>query len=230
VILAGHSVLYYTLEMAADIVMNRIDAMATGVPFVDLIRHASTVEERWGILSRHFKMGEIYLHDLPPRYLTPNMIRRHLRQYHDKGITPSVVVVDYADIMASDKAIEERRLEHGDVYEQLRGVAKEFGVGMLTASQANRDSLRRKTVDLDSLAEDFSKAMTADYVIGLSQIKSEEVITEDGRGTGIMRAFIAKNRNGRKGVEAEFMTDFTKMRVSMRDMDSFDRDHFGKII
>ena len=117
-----------------------------------------------------------------------------------------------------------------DVYEQLRGIGKEHGLDVLTASQANRDSLRKKQVDIDSMAEDFSKAMTADYVIGLSQIKSEEVYTEHGRGTGIMRAFLAKNRNGVKGVEVEFLTDFTKMRVDMRAMDKFDTIHFGKLI
>ena len=57
------------------------------------------------------------------------------------------------------------------------------------------DSLRKREVDIDSLAEDFSKAMTADYVIGLSQTKEETTMTEKGRGTGKMRAFIAKNRN-----------------------------------
>ena len=227
-ILKRCDVLYYTLEMAADIVTSRIDSMVTGIPFVDLIRHARAVEERWEIIRSSYKLGEIYLHDLPPRYLTPNMIRRHLHWYHDQGIYPKLLTVDYADIMASDRAIEERRLEHGDVYEQLRGIAKEFNIAVITASQANRDSLRKKDIDIDSLAEDFSKAMTADYVIGLSQTKSEEKHTEAGRGTGIMRAFLAKNRNGAKGIEAEFLTDFTRMRVSMHDMDRFDMEHFGR--
>ena len=112
-LLYGHNILYYTLEMAADIVMNRIDAMATGIPFVDLIRHAKTVADRWGILQKSFKLGEIFLHDLPPRYLTPNMIRRHLRSYEEQGIQISALVVDYADIMASDRKIDDRRLEYG---------------------------------------------------------------------------------------------------------------------
>ena len=231
-ILKGHNVLYYTLEMAADIVMARFDAMMTGVPFVDLTRHSEIVAERWNILRHGYKLGEIFLHDLPPRYLTPNMIRRHLHSYKERDIDISLLVVDYADIMASDKKIDERRLEHGDVYEQVRGIGKELLIAVATASQANRDSLRKKSVDIDSMAEDFSKAMTADYVMGLSQTKAEEVMTdpETGRGTGIQRAFFGKNRNGPKGVEAEFMTDFTKMRVSMLDMDRFDIEHFGKII
>ena len=229
-IMTGHNGLCYTLEVAGDIYLNRIDAAVTGIPFVDLIKYASVVEERWNIIKSHYKLGEIYLQDLPPRYLTPNMIRRHLTWYRNQGIEISFVIVDYADIMASDRKIDDRRLEHGDVYEQLRGVGKEFGVAMLTASQANRDSLRKKEVDIDSMAEDFSKAMTADYVIGLSQTKIEEASRDDGRGTGTLRLFIAKNRNGPKGIAVEYMTDFTKMRLDMHAMDKFDVEHFGKLI
>ncbi len=228
-VLQGNNVLYYTLEMASDIVMNRFDAMVTGIPFVDLIKHADLVAERWGIIQRSFKFGEIFLHDLPPRYLTPNMIRRHIRSYEEEGIRIDALVVDYADIMASDRRIDERRLEHGDVYEQLRAIGKECSVDVMTASQANRDSLRKKDIDIDSMAEDFSKAMTADYVIGLSQTKSEEAYCSDGC-TGIMRAFLAKNRNGPKNINVEFYTDFTRMRISKPMMDEFDRTHFGRLI
>ena len=228
--LHGLNTLYYTLEMAQDIVVRRIDSIVTGIPFVDHLKYASLVNSRWDTIQRKFKLGEIFLHDLPPRYLTPNMVRRHLSWYTSQGIPISKVAIDYGDIMASDKRIDDRRLEHGDVYEQIRAIGKEFDVDTLTASQANRDSLRKKSVDIDSMAEDFSKAMTADYVIGLSQTKSEETYTDEGRGTGLMRAFLAKNRNGIKGTEVEFLTDFTKMRVSMYDWDKFDMEHYGKLI
>jgi replicative DNA helicase len=230
-LLKGHDILYYTLEMSADLVMNRIDAMLTGVPFNRLMVQADLVAERWGIIQKTHKLGEIYLQDLPSRHLTPNMIRRHLAKYREKKINHSLLIVDYADIMASDKKIDERRLEHGDVYEQLRGIAKEQSIAVVTASQANRGSLSKRCVDLDSMAEDFSKAMTADYVIGLSQTKSEETDRkEDLRGTGTIRAFFGKNRNGPKGVEVSYMTDFVKSRFSIGDMDRFDLDHYGKIV
>lgn len=124
--------------------------------------------------------------------------------------------------------IDDRRLEYGDVYEQIRGIGKKFNIAMCTASQANRDSLRKRDVDIDSMAEDFSKAMTADYVIGLSQDKREaEEKAPDGRGTGKLRWFIAKNRNGKKGESIEMMTDFTRMRASVADWDRFDAEVYG---
>ena len=59
--------------------------------------------------------------------------------------------------------------------------------------------MNKKDVDMDAMAEDFSKAMTADYVIGLSQTKAEsEEVSMDGRGTGAMRLFLAKTETARK--------------------------------
>jgi len=225
--LDGENTLFYTLEVARSIVEARTDACLTGVPVVELYSGASTIEERWDLVEARKSLGEIDIVDLPPRTLTPNMIRRDLRRYATEGKIIHRVVVDYADIMASDRKIDERRLEHGDVYEQLRGVAKEFQVSMWTASQANRDSLRKADVDLDSLSEDFSKAMTADFVIGLSQTKTEEGERIDGRGTGAMRLFFGKNRNGKKAVTVRLMTDFTRMRMSMEDWDETDGWFYG---
>lgn len=226
--LDGENTLFYTLEVARSIVEARTDACLTGVPVVELYSGASTVDERWDLVESRKKLGEIDIVDLPPRTLTPNMIRRDLRRYASEGKEIHRVVVDYADIMASDRKIDERRLEHGDVYEQLRGVAKEFQISMWTASQANRDSLRKTDVDIDALSEDFSKAFTSDYLIGLSQTKIEEAErSDDGRGTGVIRYFFGKNRNGKKAVTVRLVTDFTRMRMSMEDWDEIDGRLYG---
>jgi len=222
----GENTLFYTLEVARSIVENRIDACLTGVPIVELFSNGDIVDARWDAVEKR-GLGEIDIIDLPPRTLTPNMIRRDLRRYKSEGKVIHRVVVDYADIMASDRKIDERRLEHGDVYEQIRGVAKEFQISMWTAAQANRDSLRKADVDIDSLSEDFSKAMTADFVIGLSQSKSEEAERPEGRGTGRMRMFFGKNRNGKKAIGVPVITDYTRMRISLEDWDVFDSRHYG---
>lgn len=226
--LSRKNVLYYTLEVAEVIVTKRMDACLTGIPWTELGKHHREVERRWGKIHGLPGLGDLVLYDLPPRFLTPNMIRQDLRQLASEGFATDVLVVDYADIMSSDKHIDERRLEHGDVYEQLRGIAKEFQVDTLTASQANRASLNKKDVDMDAMAEDFSKAMTADYVIGLSQTRAEsEEVSMDGRGTGAMRLFLAKNRNGKKGTSIPIMTDFVRMRMSSQDWDEFDVRFYG---
>ena len=227
--LAGKNVLFYTLEVSEDIVKRRVFSCLTGVPFVDLPDRTDQLNERWGMIEASYpKKGELTLLDLPPRWLTANKIKNHLKQYEMKGIHFDMVAVDYADIMASDKKNLERRLEHGDVYEQLRGIAKEFDVGVITASQANRASLRKREVDIDALSEDFSKAFVADYLVGISQDAREELEKlPDGRGTGRLRWFVGKNRNGKKGENVDMMTDFTRMRMSTEDWDHYDIETFG---
>ena len=228
-ILAGKNVLFYTLEVSKDIVLARMYSCLTGIPFVDLPHRTEQLRERWDMIKSSYpKIGEITILDLPPRWLTVNKIKNHLKQYEMKGINFDMVAVDYADIMASDKKNLERRIEHGDVYENLRGVAKEFDVAVITASQANRTALRKRDVDIDALSEDFSKSFTADYVVGLSQDAKEEAErTSEGRGTGKLRWFVGKNRNGVKGMNIPMMTDFSRMRISISNWDNFDLETFG---
>lgn len=228
-ILSGFNVLFYTLEVSSDIVLERIYSCLTGIPIVQLADRIEEFRERITIIKKAFpKMGEITLLDYPPRWLTANKIKSEIKNYAMKGVEFDMITVDYADIMASDSKITERRLEHGDVYERLRGVAKEFNVAVITASQANRTALRKREVDIDALSEDFSKSFTADFVLGLSQDATEEKERlPDGRGTGKMRWFIGKNRNGVKGKSVEMMTDYTRMRASIADWDAYDIEVFG---
>jgi replicative DNA helicase len=227
-VLRNHNVLYYTLEVDKDIVFQRNHACVTGIPIVDLPRNGILIKERWHSIQSAHRIGELYLHDLPAYSLTPDDIRRHLRWYRKKGVDIALVVVDYADIMRSDRNIDERRLEQGDIYLHLRAIAKEFKVAVWTASQGNREAMKKIDVDISSLAEDFSKAMTADYVIGLSQTKTESKDRlPDGGGTGTIRLFVSKNRNGMRGVDVPVLTDFVRARLSHWDWSEFDRRVYG---
>ena len=224
--LQGNDVLYYTLEVGKKIYELRYNSCITGIPMVKLRHEAPLFRERLTKLRKAWpKMGRFILRDLPARSLKPSGIRRDLQRYKDLGIVIKKTVVDYADIMSSDKkfSAEDKRKEYGDIYEELRGVAKEFQTSMDSASQGNRGSLNKREIDIDSLSEDFSKAFTADYVSGLCQTKDElKVRTSTGRGTGIIRYFLAKNRNEGKAVSIPVMTDFTCARMSMYDWAEFD--------
>ena len=226
--LKGHSGLYYTLEMANTIYRQRYLAMLTSVPFATIAANLSVVKERWEKVNSVHKLGEMIMIDLPARQLKPSDIRRDIEFYRNEGVDIKWLIVDYADIMSSDKSlkIENRRFEQGDIYEALRGLTKEFQVAGFTASQGSKASMTKYEVDMDVLAEDFSKAMTADYVIGMSQTKKEKADKPlhggTPRGTGKMRLFIAKNRTEENGSSVEIYTDFTKARLNYDDWERHD--------
>lgn len=231
-ILHGVNVLYYTLEVSEKVYETRFNACITGVPAAYHAKKPEEIVRRWGLLRKAYPdMGEFVLRDLPSRVLRPNSIRRDLTYYKETGIDIGMVVVDYADIMSSDKVLklEDKRLEVGDVYEQLRSIAKEFNIAMVTASQGNRASLNKAEIDIDSLAEDFSKAFTADYVVGICQTKKDALERTEWGGctSGLMNLYIAKNRNEKRGVRIPVWTDYICLRMSYEDWGKFDERIYG---
>jgi replicative DNA helicase len=106
---------------------------------------------------------------------------------------PSVIVIDYADIMKSTRSYDSLRHELKLVYEELRNLAMDLNIPIWTASQANRDSANAEVVGLENMSEAYGKAMVADVVVSLSRKASEKA-----HGTG--RLFVAKNRAGRDGL------------------------------
>ena len=72
-------------------------------------------------------------------------------------------------------------------------MAGEFDVPIWTASQANRSSLEEDVIDASKVAEDYSKVMTADFVISVSR-KVEDKIANTGR------FHVIKNRFGVDGI------------------------------
>jgi replicative DNA helicase len=200
-------VIFYTLELDRLIFDLRMDANLTGVPIDKLVEMRDHVEEV--IRDRKAKMkGRLFIHDLPPYSLTPSDIDRDIDNYRKHGVNPGLVVVDYADIMAPDRGRQERRHEFTDIYVGLRGVAKKQEVAIWSASQSNRASFKKAIIRLDDVAEDWGKAMTADYVFGLCQTEDEAKMKPQR-----MRFFFAKNRNGLKEIQVKTTVDFSRMKM-----------------
>lgn len=230
-IMMGHDVLFYTLELSGDIVGLRLNSILSSVPVNDMAMNGATVRERLNILHSKRKFGEMILHDLPANVLKPSHIRGHIRMYRDKGYNLKSFFVDYQGLMKSDKAISlaDRRIEYGDICVELRAIAKDEGLACFSAVQGNKGSLNKVEVDVDSVAEDYSQAMTADYVVGISQTKKEKsAVHPSGSGCGgHIRLFIGKNRNEQKGMNIPIWPDFTRMRLSMEDWWRFDNEVYG---
>jgi replicative DNA helicase len=150
--------------------------------------------------------GQLLVHDLST--LTPSMVERDLVSYKKKGIFPDLIVVDYADIMTPDTRSKERRHEFSSIYNGLRAIAKKENVAIWTASQSNRASFKKNTMKMDDIAEDWGKAMIADYIIGLSQSDIDRKAKPQK-----MRLALVKNRNGEKGIVVDTRVDFSRMRM-----------------
>ncbi len=184
----GKTVVHYTLELNAQYVGLRYDTIVSGQPTGNLQYYKEEVQQKISKLK-----GELIIKYYPTRTASVNTLTAHLQQCEMRGIKPDLVIVDYADIMKSTQHFNEKRHQLGHIYEELRGMAGEFDIPVWTASQANRSALEEDVIGAEKVSEDYSKVMTADFVMSMSR-KVEDKIANTGR------FHVIKNRFGVDGI------------------------------
>ena len=185
---AGYNVLHYTLELNEAYVGLRYDSVLTGIANQELKYNIEDVKNTVEKLP-----GNLIIKYYPTKGAGINTIRSHVEKYKILGKKPDLIILDYADLLKGNGGSKEYRLELGNIYEELRGVAGELEVPLWTASQANRSALNEDVIQADKIAESYSKIMIADFVMSLSR-----KIEDKANGTG--RIHIIKNRFGPDGI------------------------------
>ena len=142
-------------------------------------------------LRLHTRGGDVKIIVLPHYSATVNDIQAHLDNlsYYDNYL-PDVVVVDYADIVAS-KLKGEYRHTLDDIWKSLRRIAQERNILVVTASQAGRKALKAKHTSESDISEDIRKYNHVAKMFVLNQ-------TKDEYEKGIMRVKQIKERDGRR--------------------------------
>jgi replicative DNA helicase len=203
---AGKNVVHYTFELTETDVGLRYDSNLCDIPSNEVLDKKEEVIEKY----KGMDLGRLVIKEYPTGSATVNTIRTHIEKLSLKGFVPSLVVVDYADVMRSSRKMESLRHELKLVYEELRNLAMDLGVPIWTASQANRDASNSDVVGLENMSEAYGKAMVADVVLSLSRKPTEKAL-----GTG--RLFVAKNRAGRDGILFPINIDTAKSKFFILD-------------
>ena len=184
----GKTVVHYTLELNEAYVGLRYDTVFSGTPTANIKFYQDDVQKVIDGLD-----GKLIIKYYPTRSASVNTLAAHLKQMEIQEIKPDAVIVDYADILKPTTFYKEKRHATGETYENLRGMAGEFDIPIWTASQANRSSLEEDVIDATKVSEDYSKVMTADFVMSVSR-KVEDKIANTGR------FHVIKNRFGIDGI------------------------------
>ena len=156
------------------------------------------------------ELGKLIIKEYPTGTASILTIKNHLDKLLLRDFKPSLIVIDYADIMRSTRSFDSLRHELKLVYEELRNLAMELNIPVWTASQANRDSANSDIVGLENMSEAYGKAMVADLVVSLSRKATE-------KATGEGRLFVAKNRAGRDGLLFPINIDTARSRITVVD-------------
>ena len=188
VIKQGKTVVHYSLELNENYVGLRYDSIFSGVTTANIKYHKEEVEKKISKLP-----GKLLIKYFPTKAASVQTLGAHLKQIELSGVDIDMVIVDYADILMPTGNFKEKRHAIGNIYEDLRGLAGELEIPIWTASQANRSALEEDVIGADKVAEDYSKVMTADFVMSMSR-KVEDKIANTGR------FHVIKNRFGIDGV------------------------------
>ena len=203
---SGKNVLHYTFELTETAVGRRYDSNLTDIDINDLMASKKKVLDFY----EKQDLGRLIIKEYPTGAASVITIRNHIEKLSLKGFKPSLIVIDYADIMKSTKAYDSLRHELKLVYEELRNLAMEMNIPVWTASQANRDSANSDIVGLENMSEAYGKAMVADVVISISRKAME-------KATGHGRLYVAKNRAGRDGILFPMLINTAQSRITLLD-------------
>lgn len=202
----GKNVLHYTFELTEHAVGLRYDANLCDIPANEVQDRKEEVLKKYEAME----LGRLIIKEYPTGSATSITIRNHVEKLMLKGFVPSIIIIDYADIMRSTKSYDSLRHELKLIYEELRNLAMDLNIPIWTASQANRDSAKSDIVGLENMSEAYGKAMVADVVVSLSRKPTE-------KATGAGRLFVAKNRAGKDGIVFPLSIDTGKSTFAILD-------------
>jgi len=171
--LAGLNVVYLTLELAEELVSMRIDSMITDIPTREIFKQIDDIEMKVRVMGK--KSGQFQIKYMPSGKTT-NDIRSFMKEYEVKtGKRIDILLVDYLDLlMPISRKISAENLFIKDkfVSEELRNLAVEKNVILVTAAQLNRSAVEEISFDHSHISGGLSKIQTADNVFGIFTSRS----------------------------------------------------------
>lgn len=225
--LQGYNVVYYTLELAQELVGKRLLGMASGIAYRDLQSHIDEVlEKTTSKLSKLKKeKGMFRIVDLPQKSTINDLDSRVRELEIEMGKKFSIVIVDYADLMASrDRRIDPNRIDLTGkaIAEDLRGWAKERTkleqpTIILSASQVGKEAMSDMELNMNDMAGSAWKINTADLIF---TVRTSRTMREQGR----YEIKILKNRNG-GAVDDKLQICYDRNTLLMTDVLEQDNDN-----
>jgi archaellum biogenesis ATPase FlaH len=164
----GLSGVYITLELSEELTSLRTDAMLASMSTKDIRKDIDTTTLKVKMVGK--KSGTYQVKGLPAQS-NINDIRAYLKEYQiQTGRTVDFIMIDYLDLLMPVSAkVSPNDLFVKDKYvsEELRNLAKELSMLMVTASQLNRSAVEEVEFDHSHISGGISKINTADNVFGI---------------------------------------------------------------
>lgn len=219
----GLSGAYISLELSEELVGLRTDAMLSSMSTKDIRKDLETAELKIKMFGK--KAGQYRVKSLPAQS-NINDVRSYLKEVQvQTGIKVDFIMVDYLDLLmpASVKVNpNDQFIKDKYVAEELRNLAQELGILLVTASQLNRGAVEEIEFDHSHIAGGISKINTADNVFG---IFTSRAMKERGRYQ--LQCMKTRTSNG-TGQKVELDYNVETMRITDLPEDATPVNSFKK--
>ena len=213
VLLEGKNVLYITLEMAEEKIAERIDANLLNVNIQEIVDLPKTIFESKVTNLAKKTQGSLIIKEYPTASAHSGHFKALLNELAlKKSFKPDIIFIDYLNICASSRYRAGSNVNSYSyikaIAEELRGLAVEANVPIVSATQTTRSGFASSDVDLTDTSESFGLPATADLMFAL-------ISTEELEGLGQIMVKQLKNRYNDPTYNRRFVigVDRTKMRL-----------------
>jgi len=215
VLLQGKNVLYITLEMAEEKIAERIDANLLNVNIQDITDLPKTMfDSKVNDLAKKTQ-GTLIIKEYPTASAHSGHFKGLLQELAlKKSFKPDIIFIDYLNICASSRYRAGSNVNSYSyikaIAEELRGLAVEANLPIVSATQTTRSGFASSDVDLTDTSESFGLPATADLMFAL-------ISTEELEGLNQIMVKQLKNRYNDPTVNKRFIVGIDRAKMRLYD-------------
>ena len=215
VLLQGRNVLYITLEMAEERIAERIDANLLNVPIQDIVDLPKQMFESKVTNLAKKTQGTLIIKEYPTASAHAGHFKSLLNELAlKKSFRPDIIFIDYLNICSSSRYRGNANINSYTfvkaIAEELRGLAVEFNVPIVSATQTTRSGYGSSDVELTDTSESFGLPATADLMFAL-------ISTEELEGLGQILVKQLKNRYNDPTIHKRFVVGIDRAKMRLYD-------------
>ena len=215
VLLQGRNVLYITMEMAEEKIAERIDANLLNVPIQDLSDLPKSMFENKVTKLAAKTQGTLIIKEYPTASAHSGHFKALLNELAlKKSFRPDIIFIDYLNICASSRYRQGGSINSysyiKSIAEELRGLAVEAEVPIVSATQTTRSGYGSSDVDLTDTSESFGLPATADLMFAL-------ISTEELEQLGQIMVKQLKNRYNDISMNKRFIVGIDRAKMRLYD-------------
>lgn len=214
----GRNVLYITLELAEEEVAKRIDANLMNVTFEDLMRMPKDMYEKKAENLKSKTNGKLIIKEYPTAGASTIHFKALLNELSlKKSFKPDIIFVDYLNICMSARVKPGSNINSytyiKSIAEELRGLAVEYSVPVVSATQTTRSGFSNSDVELTDTSESFGLPATADFMFAL-------IATEELDALGQIMVKQLKNRYNDPTINKRFVLGIDRAKMKLFDVEA----------